>query len=81
MHTPDPSVISVLAFQRQERLDRAERHRLVRTLRPASDGGPPPAPHRAARSAGQWFQDLVGRVARPDIAGRNEPARAIGRPA
>jgi hypothetical protein len=41
MHTPNPSVITVLEFERQERLDRAERNRLVRTRRhAASDGAP-----------------------------------------
>ncbi len=40
MHTPNPSVIRVLEFERRERLDRAERDRLVRTRHRATDGTP-----------------------------------------
>ena len=41
MHTPNPSVIRVLEFERQDRLDRAERNRLVRTRRHAAVDGAP----------------------------------------
>ena len=41
MHTPNPSFIRVLEFERRERLDGAERDRLVRPLgRAAADGAP-----------------------------------------
>ncbi len=43
MHTPNPSVIRVLEFERQERLDRAERDRLVRPRRRAAADGAPRA--------------------------------------
>ena len=43
MHTPNPSVIRVLEFERRERLDRAERHRLVRPPRRAAAEGSPRA--------------------------------------
>ena len=39
MHTPNPSVIHVLKFERWERLDRAERARLGRMLRHAAADG------------------------------------------